>query len=224
MSLMEVKDYLTVVAIMISAIAIFCQMVNTNKQIKNQNKQKVLDYEYKRKEKAVEMALVFEKMLKEITYIVVVSRKTKLKEFYHDKIKFNQLEKFDYNELMQEIGIDNIEEVKKISNLEENNIDELKQLYELFYSSGDHLIEKNADVDTEELKKKLVRDFKHRRDYVLNRLEWFSMTFMSGLADEGVVYQSLHQAFLSSVKLLHFEICYRNGNGSKDKYYCNIIE
>ena len=50
------------------------------------------------------------------------------------------------------------------------------------------------------------------------------MNFTSGLADESVVYQSLHQVYLSSVKLFHFEISMRNKEGSKDKYYCNIIE
>ena len=50
------------------------------------------------------------------------------------------------------------------------------------------------------------------------------MNFVSGLADVKVVYQSLHQVFLSSIKLFHFEISKRNIEGAKDKYYCNIIE
>lgn len=57
----------------------------------------------------------------------------------------------------------------------------------------------------------------------LNTLEYFCMYFNSGVADEETVYQSLHQSFLSMVKVLYFRIAYVNESG-KDKYYTNIIE
>jgi len=66
-------------------------------------------------------------------------------------------------------------------------------------------------------------DFIHLIGSVLNTLEYFCMYFNTGVADECVVYQSLHQSFLGDVKLLYFAIAIKNVNG-KDKYYTNIIE
>jgi len=57
---------------------------------------------------------------------------------------------------------------------------------------------------------------------VLNQLEYFCMNFNSGIANEKIIYQSLHQTFLSTIKLLYFKISIINITG-KDKYYTNII-
>ena len=58
---------------------------------------------------------------------------------------------------------------------------------------------------------------------LLNQLEWFSMHFMSDIAEEKTVYQSLHQIYLKTIKLYYPHIAYLNRKGIKDKYYCNII-
>ena len=245
---MELKDWLQlltiVVTVIISAFTIFHQMKNTNKQIEvqiennnkqiaTQNEQKKLDYEYKRKEKAVEMAIIFQKILKDASFIMVVLEKTKLKEIYYDKIKFNELKKFDYNELVQKFNPKTIEEIKIMNDL--NGIDpfELINLYVNFNYADAHflkLLEKKDGVvfgTSDEFQKAILIIKNHIwecKGSVLNKLEWFSMNFNLGLADENVVYQSLHQVFLSSVKLLHYEISDRNRDGLKDKYFCNIID
>ncbi|MBQ9425684.1 MAG: DUF4760 domain-containing protein [Erysipelotrichaceae bacterium] len=59
---------------------------------------------------------------------------------------------------------------------------------------------------------------------MLNKLEYFSMTFNTNLADEEVVYPSLHQSFLKTVKYLYPHICYLNSGETSDKYYTHIIE
>ncbi len=56
----------------------------------------------------------------------------------------------------------------------------------------------------------------------MNLLEYFCMNFKNGIADEETVYQSLHQTFLSCIKLLYIWIAEINISG-KDKYYTNII-
>lgn len=58
---------------------------------------------------------------------------------------------------------------------------------------------------------------------LLNSLEWFSMNFVCGVADEELGYETLHQTFLSTVTLLYFFICIQNVN-DYDRYYANIIE
>jgi len=58
---------------------------------------------------------------------------------------------------------------------------------------------------------------------VLNKLEWFSMAFTNRLADEDVVYQSLHQSFIEIVGMLYYRIAYDNKD-AHDKFYVNISE
>ncbi len=56
----------------------------------------------------------------------------------------------------------------------------------------------------------------------LNALEWFSMSCQYGIADEEILYQSLHKTFLSTVWLLYFYIAYQN-ESNEDKLFTNII-
>ena len=58
----------------------------------------------------------------------------------------------------------------------------------------------------------------------LNRLEYFSMNFIADIADDNIVYYSLHQVFLSYVEICYFHIAEMNSKGAKDKYYTNMIE
>ena len=57
---------------------------------------------------------------------------------------------------------------------------------------------------------------------LLNDLEWFSMSCRYGLADEEMLYQSLHLTFLSSVWLLYQYICFNNRENT-DKLFTNVI-
>lgn len=59
---------------------------------------------------------------------------------------------------------------------------------------------------------------------LLNKLEAYCMYFSNGLADEEIVYQSLHQMFLITIKQLYFLISRNNKDNGADKYYVNIIE
>ena len=49
------------------------------------------------------------------------------------------------------------------------------------------------------------------------------MCFTSGVADETIVYQSLHQTFFSTIKMLYYKIAVQN-NVTKDKYYTHTIK
>ena len=57
----------------------------------------------------------------------------------------------------------------------------------------------------------------------LNKLECFCMLFNYKIADEKVIYQSVHQVFLNTIKSLYINIARINKTPS-DKYYTNIIE
>lgn len=68
----------------------------------------------------------------------------------------------------------------------------------------------------------LQADFDQEISGLLNELEWFAMNCRYGLADEELLYQSLHQTFLSTVWMLYFYISSRNEN-NEDKLYTNVI-
>lgn len=57
----------------------------------------------------------------------------------------------------------------------------------------------------------------------LNNLEYFSMNFTHGTADETVVYQSLHQTYLEIVYMLYYNVAITN-KANKSKYFTNVIE
>lgn len=68
----------------------------------------------------------------------------------------------------------------------------------------------------------LQSDFTQEISDLLNELEWFAMNCQYDLADEELLYQSLHQTFLSTVWMLYFFISVRNVN-NEDKLYTNVI-
>lgn len=67
----------------------------------------------------------------------------------------------------------------------------------------------------------LRTDFEQEISGLLNELEWFAMNCKYGLADEEVLYQSLHQTYISTVWLLYFFISQENEN-NEDKLYTNV--
>lgn len=68
----------------------------------------------------------------------------------------------------------------------------------------------------------LLLDFEQEISGLLNELEWFAMNCKYGLADEELMYQSLHQTFISTVWMLYFYISHRNVN-NEDKLYTNLV-
>lgn len=67
----------------------------------------------------------------------------------------------------------------------------------------------------------LKQDFKCCIHTMLNSLEYICMMFMSNIVNDSVVYQSLHQTFLRSVKCLYYFIA-KNNTSWSSKNYTNI--
>lgn len=83
--------------------------------------------------------------------------------------------------------------------------------------------EDNDSMSTEQLIDALYLEFQDIISDTLNNLEYFAMNFITGVADESVVFQSLHQTYLGIVRALYANISFQNAN-PKDKFYTNIIE
>lgn len=92
--------------------------------------------------------------------------------------------------------------------------EEIDQLEKSFPKEVRQSIVHNSDIA-------LRIEFSNILNDALNVLEWFSMNFISGVADEGVVYQSLHQLYLSAVYQLYYFISKSNDSCS-EKYFTNI--
>ncbi len=68
----------------------------------------------------------------------------------------------------------------------------------------------------------LQNEFGRAITALLNNLEYFAMGCQYGLADEEMLYQPLHQTYISQVQLLYFYIC-RNNITNEDKVYTSLI-
>lgn len=93
---------------------------------------------------------------------------------------------------------------------------ERKDLFETYNRLLEEEAENKPDVSL------LHHEFYNKMWEYLNALEWFSINCRYGIADEKILYQSLHQSFLSSVWQLYFFICNKNTT-NENKYYTNTI-
>ena len=98
-----------------------------------------------------------------------------------------------------------------------------------YHKDIDHIFDLELDENLKNTINKLNRGKTHHifmNNIVmetLNNLEFFSMNFNYNIADESVVYQSLHKTFLEVVYLLYYNIAVNNEPGDK-KLFTNIIE
>lgn len=58
---------------------------------------------------------------------------------------------------------------------------------------------------------------------LLNEMEYFSMNFTHKVADESVVYQSLHQTYMQAVEFLYYNIS-KNNRPDGRQFYTNVVE
>lgn len=149
--------------------------------------------------------------------------------FPYDRLK--ELNRKELDTLLAEAGETYDAVLEKLSNIDPsaiylarvinaNSVEERRQLSQE-YTSID-----SSDPDAPRVSYKnitLLREG-YGRDItsLLNDLEWFAMACRYGLADEEMLYQSLHQTYISHVWLLYFYIC-KSNLANEDKYYTNLI-
>lgn len=68
----------------------------------------------------------------------------------------------------------------------------------------------------------LVKEFWVVTEELLNDLEYFSMCINSGIADGDILYPSLHQTFFNMISAFYFLISSQN-TSMRDKYYTHLI-
>ena len=74
------------------------------------------------------------------------------------------------------------------------------------------------------LRKDIIADIFSLLSTNLNKLEYFSMNFISDIGEDEIIYPSLHQVFFAYVEISYIYIASKNKATIKDKYYTNIIK
>ena len=176
-------------------------------------------------EKAIDIAKIYsEEIIKNISYITLVLDFAGID--IKNKLKSNHLVNFTKDEFLE-------------SGLQESDFDDLfikihkggkldilisNRALILSPNYNDNLIVKldlTKNGSIEALTSILHNEFVSLVMKILNTLEYMAMCLNSGIADETVIYQSLHQTFIKLIKYLYFYIAKLNISGC-DKYYTNI--
>lgn len=103
------------------------------------------------------------------------------------------------------------------------SIDTIKHFLFLLSDKSRIKFESIEYIEQEKLKKEYNKAFNFLADTVLNRLECFAMALNQNVAEDLMLYPSLHQTMLRNIKIMAPRLADRN-NSHEDKYYTNVIE
>lgn len=176
-------------------------------------------------EKAVKLSGYYkDNILEGIVILRKVFEKSGIKEIMA-KIRPGEMKAFDKAELDMVLSQADIKKINKIMHSKEMlEIIQRECMPYLYRNSSlkkshEDIADDAAQMDsmTEQNRmSKIVND-------VLNNMEYFSMHFTHGVADESVVYQSLHQTYVECVQLLYYNIAINN-KADGTQFYTNVIE
>ena len=221
-----------------STVILMGKLIYIAKQTNIQKKDLEMRINYQKREKAIEMAKVFSELIdKTILVSEVLKNLEAINKINISDSDYNHLNYFDEDELKKLFDEDDLGKIKSEINIENIGLEKYISAYAI---TGDSSLNKFKDEIIFLINEKFLRNEKTKQEYdkmdiiikrefsktmveLLNQLEWFSMHFMSDIAEEKTVYQSLHQIYLKTIKLYYPHIAYLNRKGIKDKYYCNII-
>ena len=227
---MSIENICTILISVLSAAitAYFTARSSAKNYAKNNNKEDV--------KKAIELAQLYEKDLlplmnavntvyRNIPELQVFSERLN-HERQMSQLKFTESEmKSIFNAKELEIILEHIDIENIPQDLLHNSRTAISRNYlndSMFLSSLKTKGEKKEEFDSM-FDKQLRLEFSYVRGRLLNILESFSMYFSNAIADESIVYQSLHQTFIGVVLLLYFDIAKINTD-PKDTFFINIIE
>lgn len=188
--------------------------------------------ERSRKEAACKLAAHYaDVILEKDAFISSVYRTMGLDEYIHKTINMNDMAEFDREELeaiLKKQGIELDAFMKKLYTIDpfvilQNSMLRERSAADRCTTYSEYIVV-NEQTGERRIKNEtyLVSDFYQEIIDLLNQLEWFGMNFQYGLADEELLYQSLHQTFLSTVWRLYPWISSNNVN-NEDKTYTNVI-
>ena len=199
-------------------------MIWQNRYIKAQTEAAIKEYTYscgwQEKEKAAELANYYQqKILPKIAYINLISSQSGFKDLLVH-IRPEEMNQFTLTELKALTSDDICDKIRKcISDCEIFTFQfaeytlprEMRAKFPSLATMSEEILHRFYEMEYDNLSAQL-----------LNEIEYFSMCFNSKVADEEIVYQSLHQTFFSTVKVLYYKIAQQN-SVPKDKFYTHTI-
>ncbi|MDD4154222.1 MAG: hypothetical protein PHT30_02280 [Bacilli bacterium] len=141
-----------------------------------------------------------------------------------------KLPKFTSDEMQRLFEIKNCDDfLSCVADKVMNNRKKFQQAYIFFYGYEQYsrlrfedYIDENGSSKRGVTKAQIHVFIENVKQTTLNRLEAMSMYFVKGIADDSVIYQSLHQTFIRFVKLMYPFIASLNTD-NLHKYYTCII-
>lgn len=167
---------------------------------------KLVVNEKEKKIRAAEMANKFQEEIIPLSITISAAyAKSGLNSKLLTKIRTRKLEMFDRDEVLRIVS-------------DQERLNAFSQLcvgYLLDHHEGKSIV-KNEDRTVVEMKFDRL-EMEHARETMdtflislANKLEYFSICFNSGIADEDTVYQSLHEAYFQCVHMLYIFVFYNN--------------
>ncbi len=167
-----------------------------------------------------------EKILNPYLAVYYVYQKSGILEILQT-IEISKMKNFDKFELELLLSKEQIEKIKKIQ-YDENFVKAVIEANDV-YGLNLHIKQRTIEIDAQknvvqiEIQSLLTSFLSGFVSNILNDLEFFAMHFTHETADETVVFQSLHQTYITIVSQLYFSIAKKN-IPTEGKYYTNIIE
>lgn len=208
-------------------VALWQYIIYSRREIEQKDKE-LFDIDKCRIQKAIDLSGYFkDEIIKQFEAILYVYRESGITEILQ-AIPANNLKRFDKLELECILSSKKIDFIRNAFSTKKFN-DALAQYCSvneewatcIEYQS----VNDDGKVKTFVIKQSAVRyKFNNLLNDLLNSLEFFSMHFIHETADESVVYQSLHNAFIQIVQTLYYDICMNNSGLSEQKVYTKTIE
>ena len=186
----------------------------------------------KQQEKGAEIAKEFSSgLLTKCGILTIVYKKSPLYKLLNSHKEYDSFKNFTISELRDIYGNDfqtSYRELERQCNLDNIYHDVLRRKITSYKKSTGPIGKiKLSDKEIRELYTlnniDLPFHFMGLVDEVLNELEYLCMDISSQAAGSKYIYQSLHQIFFRTIKVLSIEICLRNDGKYCDKFYTNII-
>lgn len=179
-------------------------------------------------QKAIDLSECFKtKIIEKMNPIVLAFNSSYLSEIAK-KIPAEKMIRFDMLELRKCISEDEIKKIREIGNTQEF-VDILVQICLTYDEWNAYVDEVNVTENGKperkiRINKELILNkYQHLLVDILNDMEYISMNFMYGTADEKVVYQSLHSSYIFVVEMLYSSICMNNDGPIEQKLFTNVI-
>ena len=232
MSITNIVLALFSIFVVFTVIVTYRQYTAIQKQHKKESDYKERDNDYEKKKRACELAQYFEEhIVSLISYIegIITSSNENAFVTLNEIFPSDIIKEFDYDEMMGLLlkASKDISFVAKLFEATPAMILGNKHVQAKNEMHLSFMLEFYSDIisgtDNVNMKGELLKiEYDRIISEVLNKLEWFSMNFHYGIADENTVYQSLHQMFLSTICSLYYYIAIQNKN-NPDKLFTNVI-